>query len=898
LCLFFLFFSHTALSAPIITIDDRFNQLSINEHSDVLVNPHNESLEALNAKGHFNTFILSNKKRIHEASSHSESLVFRLGLKNESHKTQNLWLNIKNKNIQSFDAYRHTKAGFIPLPNASNNSLNASSLIKELALAPSEIPSIIYITVKLKEQKSPELELVNPHLYVIRDLSQQTAFIITASVLLALGFLNLFLAIYRSNLVFLYNSCLILASICIHTAATNLPLLWFSNFNEWQVHSMAALFFVSTSSTLLCIMQYVQNQKNAAQQRIYHPIYRWLMISLYLNTFINISMIFFIEEFFAIILVPIALIAIILPVTFLYSFFKHNDRIALAFLISCSATIVGILYFIATDTPTAFSLDMFSLPCVLYLFTANSFVVSALLFINDEKHLISSIHHQHTESTAQIARESQSALLKKISGEIQSPLSDISGASDLLLNSSPLNFEQEKHCSIIHNSILLLVNKIVDIDYDIKLLEDTSPIRTSPFELIPRLERWIKKMTPDAQQRNIELIMDINNDVPYTVKGDEYRLRQIITHLMTSAILRTAQGQISFSVWKSESDNKIVFSIHDTGQAPDIDASYNSSVSGNNSEQSREALAIELLKSLNSHLEITAQPNNNTLEFRLSLPSLEKFSNTPTLIDNLKNKRLLIVDDNKTSLEILKRQTARWGMKSTEADDAQKAISFYRNSLNLNTPFDALIIDYDMPKMTGLELAHKINQEAGEHKPHIIMLTGTNQSPSERLARAAGIDLIIDKPVSQELLRTMLSNIFNEKAQLINHAIPAKKINVLVVDDDDTMRFVISKMLDSFAMEHTLVSSGEKAYEACLKQNFDIILMDCQMPGMDGFETAIAIHNFQKNHGKALTPVIALTAYTLSEYKQKSKEAGMTSYLEKPIAKNELLAALQKHQPW
>lgn len=888
---------HTCgLAAPLITVNDAAQHFNISHQMDLLGNPSNLSLETLYQQGQFNQFLPANKARLIEYVNQSNYLAIRFGIHNTSNHTQTWWIHNNNSDIKELQAFSQNINGeFLALPAAAIEDSSTIKSIKEIRI-PAHAQQVFFLTLALKNGITPSLELDTPKKFIQEYVDQHNQFTIIATALVLIGLINLLLVFYRSNVIFFYHSCLIF-SILATIIVAFLPITWFEHVNEWQNKAVVVLTLISTNSSIFCLKQYIKNQRNAEQQRILHPLYHLLKNALYLNVLLHCVIFIFANQYNILTFLPILMIAVLLPAAFLYSYFIYKDRTALAITVtSISASILCFMPLILNDTSNA-SITVFSRPLTWGLFVCHSFIITILFYLNDNKYLMESLKRQQITSKKIIERSAQIDLLKKISGEIQTPLSDISGASDLLLNGLALSEEQETHCTIIRNSAIQLVHKIADIDYDIKLEEDTSPIRTSPFELIPRLERWVKKISSDAQQKNNEIIIDINNDVPYTVKGDEYRLRQILMHLLNSAILRTEQGQIILKVWKSEVDKKIVFNLEDTGIAPSVELTFPYTKKPNSPHtQSPEEKANFLLQTLSSSLETTISTQSNIMEFRLALPAINNIDAKNNNNDCLKNKRLLIVDDNKISLDVLKRQLTHWGIKCTSADDSQKAISFYRNNNNLNIPFEAIILDYDMPQVNGLELAQKITQEATEHKPIIIMLVGTNQSPSERLIRSVGVDFIVDKPVSQTLLHTLLCNTFQKNNPLHKTQQDYQKIRVLVVDDDDTIRFVISKMLDSFGMTHTLVNSGRKACDLCIRESFDIILMDCQMPDMDGFETAIAIHKHQQDQHQPLTPVIALTAYTLNEYKQKSQTAGMSSYLEKPIDKNELLAALQKHQ--
>jgi CheY-like chemotaxis protein len=631
-------------------------------------------------------------------------------------------------------------------------------------------------------------------------------------------------------------------------------------------------------------------------------VWNYLNYAQYFNFWFTLGSLFFIDQLPFLTLIPLA-ITIPLVITALHQCHIHNaDKIALYLNINMLVCSVIITYTVFSKT-NIFSMDLFIQPPILYMIVVET-IISTLLLIaktfndaiaNEKQHVQTNIDH--------IQYQAQTDIISRLSNEFRTPISGILGMAELLKSSS-LTAEQHGKVDSIKNAANTLLNTVSDMHYHAQLKQNTATVRQSPFELRLLLETCVLNFQSQAENRSIELILNIQPDVPSIVVGDELRLRQILIQLLDNAIKNTRQGEIIIKVSTLASDaNYLEFSIRDTGSGIneqhlrqlDTPRSTDTLASGHGLPS-----AQELLTQLKSSLLInSSEGEGSELFFALSLPSSDStHANSKTPGTLLKYKRLLIVDDNLTYCKVLKQQTTSWGMNVTEAHSGNEAIAMYRAKRNLGETFDAIIIDYDMPVVSGIEVAEKISMEAIE-PPVMIMLSGLIQSPPEHIAKQAGIDAILNKPASENLLKLTLANQFHirQRTTAALQLSALKTQRVLLAEDNDVMRSVISKMMDTLPVEYMMVSDGKLAVEAAKKERFDIILMDCEMPFMNGFDATLAIHQWQREKHQPLTPVIALTAYTLGEHKTRSIAAGMVDYLEKPINMIELEAVLQRYAP-
>jgi CheY-like chemotaxis protein len=891
-------FCHLALAAPVILINEDTQTIHLNNHVDILDNPnHHITIDSILHGSIVNQFAPIDLTFRHSLKNFSNNFWLRFAINNTSKKAQIVWLTGNHSAIKTLEGYKTSdKTSVDSINNALFWHSGLAPILKSIEI-PAQSNITVFLDVNIITYHSLNLKLITPSAFLPQHMKHSIIFSFALGVLTMLVVINTFFGLYRKNTLFVFFSCYILANALIHTTGLGMPQVLFTHFGEWQHTATTTLFYLAITAALLCTQKYIQSTHS------HNKNYTLLTYIQYVNAALYFTIFFFVDAYAMLIPLPLFLAFPAILSAFFYCYKKHNDIIALWIFITLSISGIIFIPFMFLKNPI-FSLDLLFDPLFVYLLVFQSTILTVLFIIHDYIYLSNTFHKNLTSHIANSKHLAKNELLQEFSGDMQTPLSGILGMADLLKSSS-LTAEQHSKVDAIKKSGQALMNKISDINYRVQLEQNSAHIRKSPFELSLLLENCISSFQMSAENKNIELILHIRSDIPTIVKGDEYRLRQIIMQLIDNAIKNTEQGEVLVRVSKNATDNDVIyFSIHDTGKgiAKDNISKLNKSLSDYNKNIKNIGIPTthELLNQLKSELYVdSVEGEGSTFSFSLNLPAVDHNNNSTTHNDEtLKYKNILIVDDNHTSCKVLKQQALSWGMKVAESHSGNEALAIYRAKKNLGETFDAVIVDYDMPHVSGIEVAEKITLEAKENQPIIIMLASLTQSPPEYIAKQAGVDTVLNKPASQKLLRLTLCNLIRIKEKSTS-SLPldnALKLHVLIADDNDVIRSVISKMMESLGINYKMVSDGRLALDAAKKETFDVILMDCEMPFMDGFEATQKIHAWQKERHQNLTPIIALTAYTLGEHKNKSIESGMVDYLEKPINMPELEAVLKRYQ--
>lgn len=517
------------------------------------------------------------------------------------------------------------------------------------------------------------------------------------------------------------------------------------------------------------------------------------------------------------------------------------------------------------------------------------------------------VSQRQTQATRQAERRAKAEFLGRISHEIRTPMNGVLGMSELLLDTA-LSAKQRDYVQTIHgsgNDLLNLINEILDMS---RLESGQMTLEKVQFDLHALVNDCLDIFRNRADSQTIELISFVHADVPRTISGDPTRLRQILMNLLGNALRFTEQGEILLVVGmeRQGNDQHLRFALQDSGSAM--------------SDQARDCLIKVLPKSSrlldhadgNGHLGLLiasqlihmmqgqvgikhASDQGNALWFTLPLEETHAFIEPDVEGRCLFERRVLIVDDNATCRKVLQQQCNAWGMQSQCVAGGKEALALLRTQAHLGSPFDILLVDHSMPGMSGLELASRVKDDAAI-RDHllIIMLTGINQAPSRVIARNAGIRRILSKPVAGYTLRTTLIDEWlqhrlhseadhSEEEPEYRHEISHEGFRVLVAEDNSISTKVIRGMLGKLNIQVQAVQNGQQAVLQAQTGDYDLILMDCEMPEMDGFTAAELIRQWERSSDREAIPIIALTAHILPEHRERSRLAGMNGHIAKPV---------------
>ncbi len=541
----------------------------------------------------------------------------------------------------------------------------------------------------------------------------------------------------------------------------------------------------------------------------------------------------------------------------------------------------------------------------------NLFLLMLLLW-HSRRQLERRLQREHEILIADAESRSQSAMMSRISHELRTPISGVMGIAELLLD-TPLTAHQRDFVETIQHSgrnALDIVNNVVDFS---RIESGTMALQHVPFDLGSVVMDAVDSFRSRAEEKQLELICNIDREVPELVKGDPTRLRQILLHLIDNAIKFTEQGEVVISVNRSgEGDSaRILLEVADTG--PGIAAEeqrklLNTSRHHPNTEGIGIAITRRLVAMMGGEFGLKSDIGKGSrFWFSLQLPEQLTSPESERRLDaSLHGLRLLVVDDNDTNRKIIQQHAVHWGMQIAGAHSGSEALALCRSRTHVGEPFDVIIVDQNMPGMTGLQLAEKLRGEEQESPPIVIMLTGATQMPSSSATRACGVRRVLTKPVSARTLKLIIADELAHQ-RLPQQPLPPTRqqpappaevdfshLQILIAEDNPISAKVIEGMLRKIGVKTRTVTNGQQAVEATQRQQFDLIFMDCEMPIMDGLEATRLIRQWEQESHRKPTPVIALTAHTLDEHRESSLVAGMNAHLCKPVERSQLQEVLKQ----
>jgi signal transduction histidine kinase/CheY-like chemotaxis protein/HPt (histidine-containing phosphotransfer) domain-containing protein len=520
---------------------------------------------------------------------------------------------------------------------------------------------------------------------------------------------------------------------------------------------------------------------------------------------------------------------------------------------------------------------------------------------------------------AEAASRAKSQFLANMSHEIRTPMNGMVGMTELLL-ATPLTDKQRRYAESARGSaehLLNLVNDILDFS---RAEAGGLQLEAIDFDLRQVVEDLCESFSQAAQDKGLETACRLADDVPARLRGDPGRLRQLLANLFSNAVKFTERGEVVLDVTRLETVSEGVrlrFAVRDTGIGvpPEARARIFERFTQVDSSTTRRyggtglglAIVRQLSQLMGGECGLESAPGRGStfwFSARFARPAAADAPGRRPASD-LAGVRALIADDNATNREILEQQLAAWGLRSVSVGDAAAALTVLRAAAARGEPFEIALLDMQMPEMDGLALAHAIRGEAALAGTVVVLLTSIGLHGDAQAARAAGVRAFLTKPVRQtELQRCLLAALGKVPPDLDPLRPPAPAAapvtggaRILLAEDNAVNQEVLLAMLGSLGHRAQVAGDGRQALDLHARGDWDLVLMDCHMPVMDGYAATAAIRRREADGGAWRVPIVALTANAMAGDREQCLAAGMDDYLSKPLRSEQLQAALARWLP-